>query len=437
MKEYIDYINNETTICSLAFNHVDYTNNGDWRLCCKAPKIATREKYETIEKFWKSEEVLSIRKDMLENKKNVYCETPCYSLEGKNNAPSHRQLENKAYIIKYGKNKLKDKINDNEKLNINQLNSIEMRISNLCNLKCRMCSPKYSTKINKDWNEALPVLKNSSPIEELDKVIFLENSYKKYIKNPLSRLEPDEIKNILNATKSNLSRIVFTGGEPFMEPYLYEVIQELLPVSKNIDLRFFSNGTKLDNIEEFNYLFKEFKSTTIQLSCDGIQNTYEYVRQGSKWEYFADQALLLSNYNITLDFHIVLQIYNYNNLIQTVDWILSNFKYSNIEIIILDGPWYLGVYCLPKHIKEKMKNELISYAENMINSKKYNAIVYDKLIKIANNLHHTEDQKYLNQFAAVSDKYDEIQNVPITWRQLLPELNESFSKDSQAKLATE
>jgi sulfatase maturation enzyme AslB (radical SAM superfamily) len=106
------------------------------------------------------------------------------------------------------------------------------------------------------------------------------------------------------------------------------------------------------------------------MSCDGIGDTYDYIRQGSTWELFSDQAILISNYNVKLNFHLVVQTYNYNNITKMVDWVLDNFKDAAIRFTVLYNPWYLSVYCLPKHIKEKMKNELISYAENMINSKK-------------------------------------------------------------------
>jgi hypothetical protein len=120
---------------------------------------------------------------------------------------------------------------------------------------------------------------------------------------------------------------------------------------------------------------------------------------------------------------------------------LNNFKDASIRFTVLDHPWYFSVYCLPKHIKEKMKNEITSYANSLLSISNYNLnakkLAYDELIKITNKLNFREDQKFLNQFATVSDKYDEIQNVPITWRQLLPELNESLSKDSLAKHAIE
>jgi hypothetical protein len=67
-EEYIKHLNTETKICAWAFNHVDYTNNGEWRLCCNGDAIAKKEQYDTIEKFWSGSEVKEIRKSMIENK---------------------------------------------------------------------------------------------------------------------------------------------------------------------------------------------------------------------------------------------------------------------------------------------------------------------------------------------------------------------------------
>jgi organic radical activating enzyme len=442
-EEYINYLNTTTKICARAFEHVDYTNDGEWRLCCKTNAIATKAHYDTIEEFWKSDEVKEVRKSMIENKFNKMCNKNCYTHEKPGYPNSYRQKSNEIFVKKNGKDLLEKKIkfsNDGE-LGLNQLNSIEMRISNLCNLKCRMCSPKYSTNLNKDWVEVFETVEKSIPINEKKETFHFKKESEKYKNNPLMRLEYNEVKEILNTTKNNLKKIIFTGGEPFMEPYLYNALKEIGVESKHITIQFSSNGTKFNDFEKFNYLFKEFKQVNITLSCDGIEDTYNYIRQGSNWEFFSDQAIYISNFNVKLDFHLVVQIYNYNNIVKMANWVLKNFKDATLTFTVLDHPWYLSVYCLPKHIKEKMKNEITSYANSLLSISNYNLnakkSAYDELIKITNKLNFKEDQKFLNQFAVVSDKYDEIQNVPITWRQLLPELNESLSKDSQAKRATE
>jgi organic radical activating enzyme len=442
-EEYIDHINNETKICSLAFTHVDYTNNGDWRLCCKGREVAKKEKYEKIEDFWNSDEAKNMRKSMIANQNNYICNVACYSNEGPGFPLSHRQRKNKFNILELGKNFLEEKIentNTDGELSVDNINSLELRISNLCNLKCRMCSPIYSTKLNKDWNDVFSLVEATTPISDIGRLKIVQDATSQYINKPLSRLEHIEIKEILDTTKNNLERIIFTGGEPFMEPYLYDVVKQLLPNAKKINLEFVSNGTKFDNIEEFNYLFKEFKTVSILLSCDGTGDTYNYIRQGSKWEYFSDQAILLSNYNLILHFNIVVQIYNYNNITQTIDWIAKNFKDAMIKLTILEGPWYMSIYCLPKEIKEKLKKDLKEWAENIYNSNKYfdnTKMIYEEIIKLTNKIDHRQNQNFLKQFETVSDEYDLIQNVPITWRQLLPELNESLSKDSLAKHAIE
>jgi len=431
-EEYIKHLNTETKICAWAFNHVDYTNNGEWRLCCNGDAIAKKEQYDTIEKFWSGSEVKEIRKSMIENKFNKICDKICYQHEKIGYPNSHRQKANEIFIKTNGKDILEKKIkfsNEGE-LDLTQLNSLEMRISNLCNLKCRMCSPKYSTNLNKDWIEVFEFVEKTLPIDTNKKKSLYKIESEKYKKNPLMRLEYDEVKQILNTTKINLKKLIFTGGEPFMEPYLYDAIKELIDEAKHIDLQFVSNGTKLDNFEEFNYLFKQFKSVNISLSCDGIEDTYNYIRQGSKWEYFSDQALLLSNYNVKLNFHLVVQIYNYNNIIKMIDWVLNNFKDASIRFTVLNNPEYLSIYCLPANLKEKTKNELLEYSKNILNSNKFpnniKNFIHSEILKIINKMYYKEDQKFLNQFVIASDKYDEIQNVPITWRQLLPELNESL-----------
>jgi wyosine [tRNA(Phe)-imidazoG37] synthetase (radical SAM superfamily) len=442
-EEYINHINNKTKICSSAFNHVDYSNDGEWRLCCEGAPIATIAHHETVEEFWKSDEVKEVRKSMTENRFHKVCDKACYKHEKIGHPLSRRQKLNINFIEKYGKDSLEKKIKifNDDKFDLTQLNSFEMRISNLCNLKCRMCSPKFSTKLNKDWNEALPTIEKTTLLKEKNKLNYYASLNKKYKKNTLIRLKFDEIKQIFNIIKYDLKKLKFTGGEPFMDPYLYDAIKEVKDVAKNIDLIIVSNGTKLNDIEKFNNLFKEFKSTKFQLSCDGIEDTYEYIRQGTKWEIFSNQAISLQNYNYDLNFHFVIQIYNYNNITKMINWVLENFKNAQITFNILSDPWYLSIYCLPKDIKEKIKNELTSYVNDILNSNTIELSVKksisEKLIKIVNKISHEENQKYLNQFAAVSDKYDEIQNVPITWRQLLPELNESLNKDFQAKRATE
>jgi organic radical activating enzyme len=432
--EYIDYLNNKTKFCILPFTHTDYTNNGAWRPCCKGNAIATNKKYKTLEEYWNSTERNQLRKMMIDNESFYVCENSCYKNEKPDIADSLRKTDNINFIKKYGRKKIEKIIADTNtdgSLDISNNTGLELRISNLCNLKCRMCTPKFSTRIAKDWKEVLPVLKKHMSNIENESSPNYEKNWREYLDNPLRRVEFLEIIAMLETTKGNLKRLVFTGGEPFMEPYLLDTIKYISDYGKDIELIFVSNGTKFEKLEDFDYYFRKFKKVIIKLSCDGTKNHYNYIRQNSDWEHFSQEALYLKNFKVVIDFNIVVQIYNYQNVLETVEWILDNFKYTDINLTFLDLPNFMSVYCLPYEIKEKFKNDLTIWSEEFLNkNNKLNdnqkKIVYDKVIKLSNQIFFKNNQYLLKTFIAVSDKFDEVQKVPIKWRELLPELSEAL-----------
>jgi organic radical activating enzyme len=427
--DYVEYLNNQTKFCSWAFTHTDYTNNGDWRACCKGKALATNEKYKTIDQFWNSDERNELRKMMINNQSFNICKKECYEKEKPGIANSLRKTGNISFIANHGKKKIEQLIADTNpdgSLDISNSMGLELRISNLCNLKCRMCSPKFSTRTTKDWKEVIPIIEKSMTDKLLSKTNF-----KEYLENPLRRLEFVEIIAMLETTKGSLKRLVFTGGEPFMEPYLLDTIKFISDYAKDIELIFVSNGTKFEKLEDFDYYFRKFKKVTIKLSCDGTKNHYNYIRQNSNWEHFSQEALYLKNFKVEIGFNIVVQIYNYQNVIETIEWILDNFEFTNICLIFLEGPYFLSIYCLPISIKEKFKSDLTNWAEQFLNKdNKLNPnqkkIIHDKVIQLSNQIFLKNNQLSLKTFKEVSNKLDEVQNVPVKWRELLPELSKAL-----------
>jgi len=96
-EEYVKHLNTETKICAWAFDHVDYTNTGEWRLCCKSDAVATKAHYDTIEEFWKGDEAKEVRKSMIENRFNKLCDKNCYKNE--NPGYPHRNRQNSTEIF--------------------------------------------------------------------------------------------------------------------------------------------------------------------------------------------------------------------------------------------------------------------------------------------------------------------------------------------------
>ena len=142
----------------------------------------------------------------------------------------------------------------------------DLKISNTCNLMCRMCSPGDSSiwnatlknNLDLDWHEMPTSSKNSWHDTDLP-----------FVKEQLHDAE----------------LIKFTGGEPMLVKHVKEVINYLIEigVSENVELLMTTNAT----ISFSNYwedLISKFKSITITCSIDAVGSRYEYIRAGANWQ---------------------------------------------------------------------------------------------------------------------------------------------------------
>lgn len=147
----------------------------------------------------------------------------------------------------------------------------DLKINNTCNLMCRMCSPNDSSiwkvkslnNFQNDWDSTI-IQSNKS-----NKKI---GWHKELLPEVISELRYAEV-------------IKFTGGEPMLIPQVKKILKWCVDegISKNVILKITTNCT-IDPDDEWIQLFKEFKETKINMSCDGIGKYYEYIRAGSNWE---------------------------------------------------------------------------------------------------------------------------------------------------------
>ena len=433
MKNYINYINNETTICNYPFLHVDVNTDSTWHVCCETAAITNKSEHPTVSSYWNSETVNSIRKSMLNGEKHPHC-SHCWKNE-ENGKISFRQLSTERMVTLLGKEKF-DKIikETNTKTGISPISSIksiQLRLSNLCNLKCRMCNPLYSTRWATDWKKLDDDLRNNS------KKQFKEVDWEMLVDHPLMKLDDKHFKNMIESLGPNLEKITISGGEPLMETRLYKVVEILEPYAKNISMTIVSNATQLENLNEIN---KNWKSFTFVISCDGIEDYYEYIRQLSSWKEFSNNVSRIHEYeNIIIVFNVCVQIYNYPNLIKTLIWLLDNFSNKStfwVELIFLESPQYLSLRSLPNNIKNRLFTEWSEWADRLANdtgifSYRWRPGVRHNMARFLRRVINMMmiDQDHIQTFVRYSDQLDRIQNVKITWRELLPELAEELKNE--------
>jgi organic radical activating enzyme len=138
-----------------------------------------------------------------------------------------------------------------------QTNIVDLDLfpSNVCNLTCVMCSPKFSSAIG------------------------MEQKKMGLITEVINFDETDLICNTIS-TLSNIQSVGLAGGEFFYAKHAQKILQSIIDANIN-ELKITTNGT-IFNIEQINLLSKISK-LRLWFSIDGVGPTYDFVRYPAHW----------------------------------------------------------------------------------------------------------------------------------------------------------
>lgn len=148
-----------------------------------------------------------------------------------------------------------------------KLSRLEIRFSNLCNFKCRMCEPYSSSELAREMiKEGVPV----PPIFEED---------------PVQTISEKNFKELCEmVTKYKFRVICFTGGEPSIQKQCIDFMDYCIEkdLAKDLKLELFSNCSVYN--PKFVERLSKFKRVLFTISVDGVGKVAEYIRHGTRWE---------------------------------------------------------------------------------------------------------------------------------------------------------
>lgn len=396
----------KSNFCIRPFNSGVIKTDGSIRICCKI--IPELSEYNNVKNFnikkinisnwWNSDYVKYVRESFLKNKKLKEC-TVCWKEEDAS-LSSHRINSNHEYQSIF--------THDHEqhlkllgKYNLPFPEDIELQITNLCNLKCQMCTGKASSK--------LLVENNALEFESLKQkdYEFAESEYNKI----------DEL------IKHDLSLINLRGGEPLFNKKVIDLLCKLIENKKadHIELHITTNGTVCnDNILK---ILKKFKNVRLMLSVEGTKRCNEYIRFPSKWkeiEYNILKFKELSNTYIYVN--SVIQNLNLLYIDQLIEYCYENKIFINLSV--LHTPEYLNMLNLPKKILEQSYEKLLKIEEKKLI---HTSNIKETIKIIKNHLqNHQFDENIYQKFVDMIKKRDNYRKVHI--KEYMPELAEEIYK---------
>lgn len=341
------------SFCVLPWMHVAANSSGFFRLCCnstpgknlildnqgKAQRLD--QSFDSLQTVYNSDWMNNIRKSMMAGEKISICQR-CYSEEDVG-VKSAREAWNE----KYGKKIHKQLASTQEDGScVFEPIYLDLRLGNLCNLKCRMCNPYSSKKWLEDWN-SISTLEALSEGEQarLSKMDWMNDDL--LITNLLSVL-------------SSVEEIYFTGGEPLLINKHFELLEIIVQRDRasQLTLKYNTNLTYLP--DKVIKLWSHFKKVIINVSIDGVGRVNDYIRHPSIWKNIETHLLKLDQLmsdttNLTGSIHTTLQLYNMEHLTELLDF---NFTLSGFQkfpyINILNHPQYLNIRNAPERFKKEI-----------------------------------------------------------------------------------
>jgi MoaA/NifB/PqqE/SkfB family radical SAM enzyme len=266
------------TFCMHPFTGLATREDGAIKACCRSHPVGNIQ-CQSLEEVWNNNTMKRIRKQVLNGERPAECE-PCFSLEDKG-VESLRQRHISGVIpearINLYPNAL-TALKDDFTMPF-EIPTMEIKLNNLCNLKCRMCNPTDSTSWN-DWDQ----------VEEFytKEKNFVVTSIKDL--NLVNKPYLDKFEDTDNWWASfekllpHFRRVEFAGGEPLMDPQHYKILDMLAPYGDQIEIKYATNLTTLGKSNRTIWQYwPKFKSVAVNVSIDGIGDSYEYVRGNASW----------------------------------------------------------------------------------------------------------------------------------------------------------
>ena len=229
---------------------------------------------------------------------------------------------------------------------------LDLKLGNICNLKCRICGSWSSSQF------AAEEIKFNKKEETRGSFAY------KMLKDGAWPRESAEFWDDLDQHLDNIRYIEFTGGEPFMIKEHFQLLQKLVDTGRagQVEIHYNTNGTQYP--EEGEAIWKHFKHVEIALSIDDVEQRFEYQRSNALWsEVVANterfRQLRSRNNNITLQACCTINVFNVYYLETVANW-LAQQQFDFIYWNMMHDAYYFSISTLPEEAKAAITERLIT-----------------------------------------------------------------------------
>jgi len=413
----------KTKFCMAPWVHTYISPDGTVSPCCQArskdmvmgstPNLykCGSLKENSLTEIWNSENYKELRKDLITQGYSEAC-NECYKIE-KTGHYSMRDLFNERFS--HHAKKIKETKDDGTFEEVNIVYG-DFRLSNICNFKCRMCSPDLSSS----WE---------SEVEKNKK--FSNEFFVNYTDSgpTLSTLDSQKFLKDNEFLFDIIEEIYFAGGEPLLMDIHYKILKRLLELKKyNVPISYNTNFStlKYKNINILD-LWYPFKNLFVCMSIEGYGDRGELIRNGFSWDKFVENFYKFkdkfpkNNPTITPTVQVLncLHICDLQKKLFELK-IINNLDQFDFGLLL--HPTYLSVLILPNSLKNQVCEKIDDHIKNFLipnNASKRQLKLWNSY---KNFLLSEDNQHMIPNFLKYTEGLDKIRNE--NTKETFPELIE-------------
>lgn len=310
--------------CPMPWTGLMYNFDGSVKNCIRSAGPIGNIQNAPIKEILTGDKNKATQQNMLNNQPGSNC-YPCYDLEG--NKQSFDIVSDRIFYIKELR-----KVNlDTYYVGNHNLQTIDVRWSNLCNFACVYCGPEFSSQ----W----------------------ASERKVFAITPTDQQKLD-FKNYIFDQVPNLKHVYMAGGEPLLMKENLELLELMKKTNPDVHLRINTNLSKVDT-KVFD-LACEFKNVHWTVSVETVEQEFEYIRYGGRWEDFLQNLSVIRNLDHKISFNMLYFLLNFKSLFSCIDYLKALGFHNNSFIVgALLTPLYLNIRHLPESVLKSIEQTLI------------------------------------------------------------------------------
>jgi hypothetical protein len=401
--------------CVLPWVHFHSWPDGRVMPCCIADSnmpVAEIKKDESIIQMMNSEDYKRMRSAMLNDEPVEACKR-CYDLELMGTW-TMRQSHNKRRGLEYVK-EIAETTKDNGEITDFKMKYMDLRFSNMCNMKCRSCGPGCSSLWAQEFVDRMGV-----------------DEYEKYFKTRKIVINQAEEMSFMNKLKPYLKDVLevyFAGGEIIITPEHYECLDYWIEngLNEQVELTYTTNlsSLKYKDKDLIGY-WKKFPQLKIWASLDAMGDTAEVIRKGTDWERIVKNMKAIKEQVPHAQFQITptISIWNVFHFPDFFDYMVEEGfidTKSSPRFNLATNPWYANIMILPVSVKRRLA-ELYRVYQNKY---KDNQDIYNGFKMIIYNLTVGDENKGgILEFKKFNDELDEFRDEK--FEDICPEIKEVY-----------